>query len=127
MLEEIKNEPSKYLGRTSVVALKGFINGYHLARRESNLPLTKQEQDFQKFQDWINPPDTPLFSRKEDSWDKLLILYAHDETKAFLAFFQKLEKFKNRDRLKKEDADTYINEESKIEYLKRRKSLNKHS
>lgn len=85
ILEEVKNQPKKYLGRSSVVALKGFINGYSLARREIGLPLTEQEEDFQGFQEWVNPPDSQ-FHRIEDRWDKLLILYTQDESKA-LTFF----------------------------------------
>lgn len=121
ILEEIKNQPIKYLGRSSVVALKGFINGYSLARREMNLPLTEQERDFQEFQEWMNPPDKPIFHRKEDSWDKLFILFAHDESKALTAFFATLEKFKNRDKSGKlsQDIDE-DSEEFKAEIARKR-------
>ena len=101
LLEEIKHQPLKYLGRTSVVALKGFINGYDLARREMGIPLTEQEKDFQEFQTWINPPDKPFFYSKDDSWDKILILFAGDENRAFRYFFSRLEQFKNRSPLEK--------------------------
>jgi hypothetical protein len=120
ILEEIKNQPSKYLGRTSVVALKGFINGYSLARREIGLPLTEQEQDFQGFQEWLNPPDSPFFYKKEDSWDKLLILFAQDESKALAAFFKKLERFKNRDKLEKSSNSIDVNEEARAERARKR-------
>ena len=74
------------MGRTSVVALKGFINGYILAKREMDIPLTDREEDFQKFQEWLND----RFSRyciKETAWDKILILLSNDEDKALDSFF----------------------------------------
>lgn len=110
ILEEIRNQPIKYLGRSSVVALKGFINGYSLARREMGCSLTEQEKDFQGFQEWLNPSHSPSFYRKEDSWDKLLILFAQDESKALAAFFKKLEAYKNRDKSRKSSKD--IDEDS---------------
>jgi hypothetical protein len=120
ILEEIKHQPIEYLGRTSVVALKGFINGYSLARRNMGLPLTEQEQDFQGFQEWINPSDSPFFFRKEDPWDKLLILFAQDENKALAFFFKRLEDFKNRDRSGKSSKSIDVAEKAIAERARKR-------
>ena len=93
--EEVKKDPKQYLGRTSVIALKGFINGYILAKRDMGIPLTDREEDFQKFQEWMNL----RFSRyciKETAWDKIFVLLSNDENGALNSFFYQLESFKVR-------------------------------
>jgi hypothetical protein len=95
ILEKVKKNPNKYLGRTSVIALKGFISGYILAKRDMGVPLTDREEDFQKFQEWMNY----RFSRyciKETAWEKILILLSNDENRALDSFFHQLESFKVR-------------------------------
>jgi hypothetical protein len=95
VLEEVKKNPVQYLGRTSVISLKGFINGYFLAKRDMGIPLTEREDDFQKFQEWMNYKFSH-YCIKETGWDKILILTSVDENKAIDYFFYQLEAFKTR-------------------------------
>jgi hypothetical protein len=95
ILEEVKEDPKQYLGRTSVVALKGFINGYILAKSEMDIPLTDRENDFLKFQKWMNHRFS-CYCIKETDWDKIVILLSNDESEALDSFFYHLEAFKIR-------------------------------
>jgi hypothetical protein len=95
ILEEVKKNPKQYLGRSSVIALKGFISGYILAKREMNIPLTDREEDFQNFQEWMNYKFSN-YCIKETAWDKIIILLSNDENIALDSFFHHLEAFKLR-------------------------------
>ncbi len=95
ILEEVKKNPEQYLGRTSVVALKGFINGYITAKKEMGISLTDREEDFQNFQEWMNSRFSH-YCVKETAWDKIIILLSNDENIALDSFFHHLEAFKLR-------------------------------
>ncbi|MGK7900340.1 MAG: hypothetical protein AB4352_02800, partial [Hormoscilla sp.] len=53
MLTNIKQRPSMYLGRQSLSHLQVFLDGYSLARREMELPISEEEREFEEFQEWI--------------------------------------------------------------------------
>jgi hypothetical protein len=93
VLLNIKENPVVYLGRYSIVALKGFLEGYNTARRELGLPLTNEEQEFDKFQQWVKE-NAKIKSDK--SWDKIILLYSEDEAQALDKFFVNLEIFKKQ-------------------------------
>jgi hypothetical protein len=59
-------------------------------------------------------------SGKEDSWDKLFILFARDENKALAGFFSQLELFKNRDKSGQLSKDLENSEEFKAEIARKR-------
>jgi cytochrome P450 len=90
LLQKIRKRPDLYLGKPSLEHLQVFLDGYTFARRQLNLPLTEQEQEFEKFQIWIehkfNLPDT-------QSWTKIILFYSANERDALQRFFELLDEF----------------------------------
>ncbi|MFL9458193.1 hypothetical protein AB0758_45130 [Tolypothrix bouteillei VB521301_2] len=82
------------MGRRSLIALYAFLRGYNVARRELQLPKTEQEQEFEKFPDWIK---WKAMIEVNQSWEKIILLYSDDDVKAFEKFFILFEEFVNRE------------------------------
>lgn len=53
ILQEVQKRPTLYLSRASIFDLLSFYSGYSTARRSLKLPMSKQEQDFQEFTQWL--------------------------------------------------------------------------
>ena len=54
ILAQIKNQPTQYLGPTSLPHLFVFLNCYKIARRDLGITITSKEQEFYRdFQAWI--------------------------------------------------------------------------
>lgn len=90
LLQNIKQRPALYLGKRSLSHLQVFLDGYTFARRQLGVEVTKEEQEFEEFQDWIeqrfNQPDT-------QSWSRIISFYSEDESDALDRFFELLEEF----------------------------------
>jgi hypothetical protein len=90
LLQKVKQRPALYLGKRSLSHLQVFLDAYTFARRELGIEPTKQEQDFEEFQEWIeqrfNQPDT-------QSWSRIILFYSEDESDALDKFFELFEDF----------------------------------
>ena len=92
MLESVKQRPGMYLGICSITRLRSFLDGYMGARQDLGLPVTKEESEFYKFQDWIQE----RFDIKSYyGWNDIILLNSADEKDALNKFFELFEKFKN--------------------------------
>jgi ABC-type glycerol-3-phosphate transport system substrate-binding protein len=90
LIEKIKANPSLYLGRRSLIALKAFLIGYSYARQELGIELTEAEKEFEEFKKWVQG----LGNLKSDkSWDKIILLYSPDDVKALEKFFRLYKNF----------------------------------
>jgi hypothetical protein len=100
LLEKIKQRSSLYLGKRSLSHLHVFIDGYTFARRQLGIPVTEQETKFEEFQEWMenrfNQADT-------QSWSRIILFYAEDESDALNRFFDLFEEFLNSEQLPKID------------------------
>ena len=90
LLERIKTRPGMYLGQPSITRLNMLLTGYSLARIELGLPPTKQEEEFDGFQDWLAER---YQIKSTHGWDKIILFYAADEREAFLNFFKLFEQW----------------------------------
>jgi|GEM_PF-618671 len=94
ILQKIKQRPALYLGKRSLSYLQVFLDGYTFARRELAIDVTKQEREFEEFQEWIeqrfNQADT-------QSWSRIILFYSEDEGDALDRFFELFDKFLQRD------------------------------
>ncbi|WP_293067302.1 hypothetical protein [Okeania sp. SIO2B3] len=90
LIRKIRKRPALYLGKPSIDHLQVFLDGYTFARRELGVPLSQEEEYFEKFQEWIeskyNLPDT-------QSWMKIILFYSADERDALERFFDLFEEF----------------------------------
>ncbi len=90
LIRKIRKRPALYLGKPSIDHLQVFLDGYTFARRELGVPLSQEEEYFEKFQEWIeskyNLPDT-------QSWMKIILFYSADERDALERFFNLFEEF----------------------------------
>jgi len=104
MLTKIKQRPSMYLGRRSLSHLQVFLDGYSLARREMEVPITEEEREFEEFQEWIERRfDQP----STQSWDRIILFYSEDEREALDRFFELFGEFVHRDKHGEVDAGAH--------------------
>lgn len=94
LLRQIKNKPGLYIGSPSISNLFMFLNGYRFARRQMNLAVSVQEQEFQEFQPWLQEK---LALKSTHAWSQLILLHSIDERDAFDRFFVLLDEFLQRD------------------------------
>ncbi|MFB2894120.1 hypothetical protein ACE1CI_14515 [Aerosakkonemataceae cyanobacterium BLCC-F50] len=92
LLERIKERPGMYLGKRSITRLNMLLIGYSQARMELGLPRTKQECEFDNFQEWIQERYNITSSH---GWDSIILFYSADERDALEKFFELFEKFRN--------------------------------
>jgi hypothetical protein len=94
LLQKIKQRPALYLGKRSLSHLQVFLDGYTFACCELGIEVTKQEREFEEFQEWIeqrfNQVDT-------QSWSRIILFYSEDESDALDKFFELFDKFLERD------------------------------
>ena len=90
LLQQIKKRPPAYFGTRSIFHLQAFLDGYRHARYRLKLPETQQEQEFARFQPWLQK----RFNIKStQSWATIVFFYSHDEIHALDVFFELLEEF----------------------------------
>lgn len=85
LLGKIKKRPALYLGQNSIFSLQAFLDGYYFARRELGIPLTKQEQEFQTFLQWIRDR---FQVETGQLWSSIILSHATDERDAIVRFFE---------------------------------------
>lgn len=90
LIKQIHKRPALYLGKKSLSHLQVFLDGYTFARRQSDLPLSEQEREFDRFQTWIEQRFGQLDTQ---SWTKIILFYAEDETQALELFFELFDEF----------------------------------
>ena len=92
MLQSIKQRPGMYLGKCSITRLHSFLIGYMGARQDLGLPVTEEENEFDKFQEWIQER---FQIKSSHAWNDIILFYSADEKDALNKFFELFEKFKN--------------------------------
>jgi hypothetical protein len=92
LLQRIKQRPGMYLGKCSITRLRMLLDGYGMARCELGMPQTKQEKEFNGFQDWIQERYKITSSH---GWDSIILFYCADERDALEKFFELFEQFRN--------------------------------
>lgn len=92
LLHQIKKRPGMFLDSPSIKSLQMLMMGYNIARRDQNIPLTKQEIEFQGFQQWIQDKYNVLSSK---SWATIILENSQDERDALNKFFELFEEFTN--------------------------------
>ncbi|QLE58914.1 hypothetical protein [Nostoc sp. TCL26-01] len=90
LLARIKQRPGMYIGQCSITRLNMLLIGYSQARMELGLPRTKQEENFDKFQEWIQ---NKYNSTVTQGWDSIILLNSTDEKDALYKFFHLFEQF----------------------------------
>ncbi|MBD2344855.1 hypothetical protein [Anabaena subtropica] len=90
LLERIKQRPGMYIGQCSITRLNMLLVGYSQARMELGLPRTKQEKNFDNFQEWVQ---NKFNINTSQSWDSIILANSTDEKDAFYKFFQLFEQF----------------------------------
>jgi hypothetical protein len=92
MLQNIQQRPGMYLGKCSITRFRSFLDGYMASRQDLGLPLTEQELEFEKFQDWVQER---FDIKSSQGWDSIILFYSADEKDALNNFFELFEKFCN--------------------------------
>ncbi len=91
LLDKIREKPGMYLGYPSVSNLFMFLCGYNQSHEDLEIPLTKQEEEFQEFQPWLQKRFNLSTSA---SWARIILLYTTNEETGFSMFFELLEEFR---------------------------------
>ncbi|OQY46414.1 MAG: hypothetical protein B6242_07835 [Anaerolineaceae bacterium 4572_78] len=90
LLQQIQHKPGLYLGQISISNLYMFLQGYSFARRQLNIPPSKEEQLFREFQPWLQQRFNVQTSQ---AWSQIILLTVLDEQDAFNRFFDLLGEF----------------------------------
>jgi hypothetical protein len=90
LLEQIRRKPGLYLGSPSISNLYMFLHGYQFAHRQLGVSSSAQEQQFQKFQPWLQQK---FGIKTSQSWSQLILFHARDEQDAFERFFELFQEF----------------------------------
>jgi hypothetical protein len=94
VFDKIREMPMAHLGgRESIYDLQSFYLGYTLARRELELPVTLQEQDFSLFEAWLKEE---LNLETMMPWGHMICYRSMNEHRAVKRFFELLDEFKQR-------------------------------
>ncbi|MFZ4663030.1 MAG: hypothetical protein ACOYNY_38855 [Caldilineaceae bacterium] len=91
LLQQIKKKPGLYIGNASISNLYMFLTGYQFARRQLNIPISTEEQEFQYFQPWLQEK---FDVKTSQSWSQIILFYSADERDAFERFFNLLKEFR---------------------------------
>ena len=86
----MKQKPSVYLGRPSILCLQAFLSGYNIAQYKLGVPLAETDP-LDGFQDWIQKKFSIETSQ---SWASIILFFSQDERDALNNFFELLEEFR---------------------------------
>lgn len=89
-LQNIKQRPALYLGKRSLSHLQVFLDGYTFARRQLGIEVTKEEQEFEEFQEWL---EQRFNQSNTQSWSQIITFYSEDDSYALERFFELFEEF----------------------------------
>ncbi|MEC4813510.1 MAG: hypothetical protein SAK29_09600, partial [Scytonema sp. PMC 1069.18] len=84
-----------YLGKRSITHLQTFLDGYTFGLRQVDVPVTEEEQEFEKFQEWI---EQRFNQHSTQSWSRIILFYSEDEIDALERFFELFEEFLQSDK-----------------------------
>ena len=90
LIEKIKKRPTLYINKYSLSHLKTFIEGYSFGLRQANISVSKEEEDFEGFQDWIEEKYNQYSTQH---WSKIILFYSEDERDALENFFELFNEF----------------------------------
>jgi hypothetical protein len=93
LLKNIKKRPNAYLFKKDIIHLRTLLAGYDLAKAEQNISLTKQDLEFDEFQQWIQDKYNVLASK---SWATIILENSTNEEDAFNKFFELFNEFRNQ-------------------------------
>jgi hypothetical protein len=85
LLKKIHKKPGIYIGSPSLSNLYMFLCGYSFSRQEQGIALTVEEQEFARFQGWIQQR---FNVRASVSWAKIILFYSVDDRSGFETFFE---------------------------------------
>jgi hypothetical protein len=91
VLQPIRHRPALYIGQNSIFSLQAFLDGYYFARRDLNIALTDQEEEFQAFLQWIRQK---FDVETGQLWASIVLSHSIDERDAVAQFFQLFDEFK---------------------------------
>lgn len=95
LIRNIQKRPAMYLGQPSLTHLQAFLAGYSFARCQLGEPETEQEKHFANFQTWI---EEKFKITSSQSWDKIILFFSQDDSKALELFFELFDEFSKVDR-----------------------------
>lgn len=90
LLQQIKKKPGLYIGNASISNLYMFLIGYQFARRQLNVPTSAEEQEFQRFQPWLQEK---FGLKTSQSWSQIILFHSTNEQDAFDRFFHLFAEF----------------------------------
>ena len=90
LIRKIQKRPALYLGQKSLSHLQVFLDGYTFARRQSGIPLSDQEKEFEGFQEWM---EQRFKQPNNQSWTKIILFYSEDEAQALDLFWELFDQF----------------------------------
>jgi hypothetical protein len=98
VLRELQVRPGMFLGQCSITRLRSFLDGYRSARVDLGLQATSQENEFSKFQAWVQEKYQVTSSH---GWDSIILSNSADEQEALQLFFSLLQQFQQEQTLVK--------------------------
>jgi hypothetical protein len=90
VLRELQVRPGMFLGQCSITRLRSFLDGYRSARADLGLQETAQENEFSRFQAWVQEKYQVTSSH---GWDSIILLNSADEPEALQLFFTLFQQF----------------------------------
>ena len=105
LLNKIHQKPGIYIGAPSLSNLYMFLCGYSFSRQEQGIPLTVEEQEFDRFQGWIQQRFNVSASV---SWAKIILLYSVDDRSGFEMFFELWTEFVRQQRNETSDESDKV-------------------
>jgi hypothetical protein len=94
VFRKIQKLPIAHLGcRESIYDLQSFYLGYIFARKEMDLPITAQEEEFSVFEAWLQEK---LNVETMMPWGHMICFRSMNEYQALNRFFELLEEFQHR-------------------------------
>lgn len=91
LLANIQKRPAMYLGSSSILGLRSFLAGYCFGRRQAGISETAEEQEFARFQSWIQ---LRFGITSHQTWDRIILFFSQNDEAALGAFFQLLAEFR---------------------------------
>ncbi|MEM9276615.1 MAG: hypothetical protein AAGA80_27285 [Cyanobacteria bacterium P01_F01_bin.143] len=92
LIDKIKQRPALYLGKCSLSQLQSFLDGYTFALRQADISISREEEEFEQFQEWI---EAKLNQPSTQSWSRIILFYSEDERDALERFFELFNEFIN--------------------------------
>lgn len=92
LIRKVQKRSAMYLGKPSISSLGAFLSGYKLARHELDISSTPEEENFSRFQAWIQKK---FRISTGQSWEQIILFYSEDENSELNEFFKLFDEFLN--------------------------------